>query len=1016
MPGVATTALVWIPEQDHYEFRGQGKVPRPLSAEDEEQWQALLQACDSCSFQGQSGHLTLRKEARRQGKEYYWYAYRRQGRSLAKRYLGRTNTVTLTRLEAVAQALTPPSTSTSPSPVLPLLRPKLAIPQLHPALVARERLTSLLDAGLERKLTVLSAPAGSGKTTLVSQWVDRLRARPSPLPVAWVALDTGDTDPQRFWRYVITACHVFRAGLGESALRLLGAVSPERLHAQEAALHALLNDLASLSHKGVLILEDIHLISDAQLLRALATFVDYLPPTLHLVLIARHTPPLPLARWRAHDELSELHLPDLRFTLEETQAFFHQVLPFPCSLGMIQHAERRTEGWVTGLRLLTLVLQRLGSEKEAERFLAAFTGGHQFVLEYVVTEVLDRQSERLQQFLLQTCLLERLTPSLCEAVTEREDCAHLLAMLAQSTVFLQPLSENGRETRWYRYHALFAEALQLEARLRLGEEELRRCAHRASIWYEHHGLLDEAVEAAFAAGEATRAATLIEELASLPHLFNADLGREFATLSRWFSHLPEQELRHHPALCFLYAIVLGFRDLSPDRRSQEMLEALLQHAEQMWQAEENTVHLGEIWAFRALLATWQEHLAQAETLAQQALVCLPEKAPIWRGMAHGIVATTALQQGHLQEARHHALRGLALGQQFGQSAATRPSLLILGEVSVEQGALHQATELYQKVLNTSDDDLTDKSSALRGMATLSYERNELVQAEQEARAALEAGKQVVSASRQVHASLVLARTLSARGEPFHAQQVIHTLLLQEWSPLLTWEITACLAELYYAQHDLSATQRWLDTHGSRDEELPLLHQEQTALIRARLLMTQDQGNQALQLLHSWHGVAQECGRSRRLLTIELLMSLAYTRMRQQEQAERLLRQALAEGMKAAFLRVFLDEGPELEELLRALWPTVRKEPYGPYAHRLLLAFARLPDSSPPLSLPLSEALSEQERRVLQLLAAGLSSPEIARTLVISLNTVKTHLKHIFHKLDVHTRTAAVSEARRLGVL
>jgi LuxR family maltose regulon positive regulatory protein len=272
MPGVATTALVWIPEQDHYEFRGQGKVPRPLSAEDEEQWQALLQTCDSCSFQGQSGHLTLRKEARRQGKEYYWYAYRRQGRSLAKRYLGRTNTVTLTRLEAVAQALTPPSTSTFPSPVLPLLRPKLAIPQLHPAFVARERLTSLLDAGLERKLTVLSAPAGSGKTTLVSQWVDRLRARPSPLPVAWVALDTGDNDPQRFWRYVITACHVFRAGLGECALRLLGAVSPERLHAQEAALHALLNDLASLSHKGVLILEDFHLISDAQLSRALATF------------------------------------------------------------------------------------------------------------------------------------------------------------------------------------------------------------------------------------------------------------------------------------------------------------------------------------------------------------------------------------------------------------------------------------------------------------------------------------------------------------------------------------------------------------------------------------------------------------------------------------------------------------------------------------------------------------------------------------------------------------------------
>ncbi|HEX4714972.1 MAG TPA: LuxR C-terminal-related transcriptional regulator, partial [Ktedonobacteraceae bacterium] len=224
------------------------------------------------------------------------------------------------------------------------------------------------------------------------------------------------------------------------------------------------------------------------------------------------------------------------------------------------------------------------------------------------------------------------------------------------------------------------------------------------------------------------------------------------------------------------------------------------------------------------------------------------------------------------------------------------------------------------------------------------------------------------------------------------------------------------AELHYAQHELSATQRWLDIHGSKDEELPLLHQEQAALLRARWLITQGQGNQALQVLHSWHGVAQEYGRRRRLLTIALLMSLAYTRMRQQEQAELLLRQALAEGMPAGFFRVFLDEGPDLEKLLRALWPTVRKEPDGPYAHRLLLAFARFPDASPPLSLPLSETLSEQERRVLQLLATGLSSPEIARTLVISLNTVKTHLKHIFHKLDVHTRAAAVSEARRLAVL
>jgi LuxR family maltose regulon positive regulatory protein len=1044
MPKVAPLALIWISEQQLYMVYEHSLAHSHPLPQDKEQQSAWLAACSSFSFEGQSGRLTLRKESRKRGEDHYWYAYRRQGGRLAKRYVGRTADLTLERLEATARALSVPDPARVSSALRmecvpaaplsqehrrvregkqgPLLVSKLSLPQPRPSLISRERLLAHLDDALEHKLTLLAAPAGFGKTALVSQWAAHLQTRRPRLPVAWVSLDGGENDPLRFWHYVISACQVFRADLGEAALALLPGQSPSRQFAQEAVLTALLNNLATLPQPGVLVLEDYHSIRNAQIHEALATFVDHLPPALHLLLLTRQEPPLPLARLRGQNELVELRAEDLRFSLEEIHAFFRRTTPFQFSAETIQCVARRTEGWIAGLHLLAFALRRQESEQQAERFLTTLTGEHRHLRAYFVTEVLSAQPEPLQLFLLQTSVLSSLTGSLCDAVTGRLDSEALLETIGRANVFLQALDNYGQ---WYRYHALFAEAMQHEARRRFGEEALRAWYRRASVWYEQQGMPDEAIEMTLHAREFARVATLLEQHLRPHHAYTS--MQEYHTLRRWLGSLPMDVLRLHPPLCLQMALFKLFpRGGQADCRSEPVaeVEQLLHEAEMVWQGEGNRSGLGQILAFRALLSGEQADGARAARLARQALDCLADNDQQWRGSCLGRIGAEELQAGRAREARQLFQEARAAFDAAGNAFGARAILLALGEACFLEGAWRQAAAFYRQGNASAGEDRSDRARALLGLARLSYEWNILETARQEAQEALDLGTCLGDEAVHVQASLILADIERAQGAGPVAAERLQVLLAQlsagsmPHPSLLHQQIQASQARFALAAGDLAEAERWFTARSTPQERMPRLHQEQADLLVARLLVARGQTREALHLLRSLQSEARAQGRIRSEVESLILMALTFVAERHSSEAISLLKEGLSLARAEGYQRLFLDEGAELVALLRAVLPTIRRDSRAPYVRLLLHASAGSPleqsvsgnASALGSALPLAP-LSPQEQRVFRLLGAGYSNPEIAEALVVSLNTVKTQVRSIYQKLNVQNRKEARATLR-----
>src|SRR5579859_3707494 len=906
----------------------------------------------------------------------------------------------------------PPSRSSAPKE---LLRTKLAPPRLPAGLVPRQRLIEQLEAGLARKLTLVAAPAGFGKSTLVAGWIQ-------PHSFGWLSLEPGDNDPVRFWSYLLTVCRGFQPALGKAALAALRAAQPPAL---ESVLTPFINELARLPGRRVLVLEDYQALTDPAIHQSLAFLVDHLPPSLHLVLISRELPPLPLARWRARDELSELTAADLRFSDDETRAFLEQALGRLPPPAVLAEWELRAEGWVAGLRLLALAVQAQPGPRAAEGFLAALGGGRRHVQDYLISEVFAAQPEPVQQFLLQTSALSRLNASLCSAVTGRADSAQMLEQLERSNLFVVPL-EAGDGQAWYRYHLLFAEAMQRLARQRLGEDGLRATQAAASRWYEAHGLAEPAIEAALAARQLERAGDLMAG-------YEFHNPAETVTLRAWVEQLPPAVLYTHPELCFRFAFATLF---TSDRRSPATaarLEAPLRAAEEAWRRAGSAASLGQALALRTLAAWWQDDRPRAFALAGQSLELLADDDVFWRGIALSYVGMSQLLAGRLIDAQRLLLEARALCEASQNVYAAQATTLLLSQVAAGMGDLDQALQYAELVLAQAsgrDDMLDDQGQAALELAGVAYERDDLPAAERHAARAAEVGRQTGDELLETSAALARQRlqALAARlrrSGPLREVQAAQARL--RLAPLPGSDSASEPA----AAEDLAAAERWAAGLDAQAAAGFAAQPEREVLIVARLRLRQGQPAAALKLLEPWRAEAHAQGRARSELEMWVLEALAAGAYAggvhpggDPAQAQAALTRALGLAQPQGYRRLFLDEGQPMAELLRAALPGLARRPLAAYAASLLRAFsaprptaAAGPHGEPGgRRSPLFEPLSPQEQRVLRLLVAGLSNAAIARELVVSTNTVKTQLKSIYRKLDVANRDEAADAARELDLL
>jgi LuxR family maltose regulon positive regulatory protein len=907
------------------------------------------------------------------------------------------------------QAILPPE---YPSPSLlteasfALLETKLRVPRLAPDLILRERLLAQLDEGSSRTLTLVAAPAGSGKTSLVSQWIATHRASPQHPPVAWVSLDVEDNDPLRFWRYVMTACqNLLRSDPIQPALALLQAAlrPPFEPSLLDEALTLFLNSLAH-APGGTLILEDYHLIHEPQIHTMLAFLIDHLPETVHLLLITRSDPPLSLARLHASGNLKEVRTDDLRFLPHEIHLFLQKTIPFPLTEEMIKQAETRLDGWAVGLRLLSIALQGQPTRQHVEQILTTFAGSSRSLQSYFVSEVLALQPEDRQDFLLRTSGLDRLSASLCQAITGRSDSDQVLKTLERAGLFLEPLDEEGR---WYRYHPLFTEAMRVQARQRLGESTLRALSHRASCWFEQHRMSTRAIEAALLSDDLTRSVALIERYTTaLPF---QEMG-EYHTLCRWLKTIPLSLLRPSPHLCLSYATALVLAStlgmLAPFR---ERLEELLKIAETGFRLMADRPAQGKLLALRALISWREAAISQTIALARQALALLPENERLWRGIAENFVGVQALFDGQLHLARS--------AFQKTPSSFICTSIVLLGWTSFEQGQLQLAAEYYRQALSEgrAANQICKSSQALLGLAKIAYEWNDLTAAEQQAQEAYELGEYLSDEKCQAQAQILLARIQHARGETASALKRL-TGQLARLSPLrlptVYREVQCEQARLQLMPGDLSTVQRWLTARVDlQNESLPLLQAEQETLLVAQLHLAHGETHEALAELAPLLDQALEAERLHSALRIQILMALAESQNRQTVEARQRLHHVLAFARIEGYQRLFLDEGEAIAALLRGIVSRASENAQRDYLQQLLWLFPPVVEIEPRI-----EALSPQERRVLGLLATGDSAPQIARTLIVSVNTVRTQIQSIYRKLQVNNRVEASEMARTLRIL
>ncbi len=891
-----------------------------------------------------------------------------------------------------------------------ILTTKLYIPSTRPEIVPRQRLLEELNQGLHRKLTLISAPAGFGKTTLIAEWIHG-----SNKHAAWISLDERDNVITRFLTYLIAAFQQFDASIGVDILAVLQAADNPQI---EPILTILINQVTQKTAEFILVLDDYHLISTETIHSAVEFLLEHLPPNLYLVIIGRADPPFSLSRLRASGLLTEFRSNDLRFSEEEIAIFLNDRMGFNLTNKDIKALEARTEGWIASLQLAAISLK---GREDKEDFISAFSGSHYYVIDYLVDEVMSHQPDELQFFLLHTSILDRFCASLCNSILEVKNSKDMIERLQEANLFLVQLDD---ERIWYRYHQLFADFLNQ----RLHEKypkKIEEMHHRASLWFEKNGLISEAIDHSIAGEHFERAAYLVEGFG--PEMM---MKSKFDQLEKWLDAMPKEVVENWPWLCIIRAWMY-------DRLGQfDIGEQYLQYAESTLESnasyipnEAEKIIRGQITAIRALYAIKKKQIPQSIEYSHKALDYLPE-GYFNRGMASYTLGWAKCVQGDLsgalqkfQEARKDSLDA-------GNLIFAQVIILDIGVTYILQGHLHQASEILNDAIQLKYEESEIKipyaGNAFVILADILREWNELDRALRY----LEEGIEIGISSKLMDLIAVgyssLAQIYLAQGNLGIASQMYEKAErilrdIPDLEPDTKTKIMGSRVRLLLAQDKISEAAWYIQERGlSADSEINYFS-EFKQIIFARVLIYKGRENSADHELKDAHNIlarilelAKPAGYISQTIEALVLQAIAYDSQGKHEKALNSLEEALTLAEPEGFVRTFVDEGLPMARLLHE---AANREIAPEYIGRLLAAFPAMKPTPASQKQPMEmvDPLSERELEVLRLLKTELSGPEIADQLMIALSTMRTHTQNIYSKLNVNNRRAAVSKAEELNL-
>lgn len=924
----------------------------------------------------------------------------------------------------------------------PILATKLYIPRPRADLTLRPRLLARLDAGLAGNLTLIAAPAGWGKTTLLADWLRRANHRRK---AAWLTLEVGDAEPTLFLRYLIAAVQTIAPELGTTTTNLLRAAHIPSL---ETVMPLLVNDLVQLPEPSILILDDYHVINTPVVHQALVFLLEHLPPQLHLVIATRADPPLPLSRFRARGLLTELRANDLRFTSEEAAIFFREVMGMTLTVDEVAALEARTEGWIAGIQLAALSLRDQPGNQRAQ-FIDAFTGSHRFVVDYLVDEVLTRQPSHIQAFLLQTSILERLSGPLCDAVVLAEasvpaagsgmavpaDSQLLLGELERANLFIVPLDD---ARRWYRYHQLFAHVLRERLTSGASAEAVATLHRRASAWFQAQDMSVEAVSHALAGHDWERVATLIEA-DGRTLLVNGQIH----SVLGWLDALPDPFVRAHPYLLHLRALGLFFvNQLAAAERCLETIEVELSTG---IPDDRSRTILAYASLLRATIARFRGDFTRCVPLAHQALATMPPADIPRRLSAQMILASAVVASGDVSLASERQLLEAVRSARSSTDKSTLLNGIVnLGMLQRRRGRLRAAAATYREAVQLAPAPgelqvLGNGAAYYFGLGDVLREWNDFDAAE----LSLLQGRDMVLGALVAEADsigagyIALARLQMARGDWRAADATLEQLgtvaRQRNFEDHLLARVDAARAHLALLEGKIAQAVQWADMSGLRTTDVLRHHRESEYVALARVRIAQGRATPTspalrgvLTLLGRLVSLAEAGSRIESVIEVLILYALALHAQGDLHGALARLERALTFAAAEGYVRVFVDEGLPMAALLgHALrssgWgaKSTNQDDVRAYATMLVTVFHTEgiePMLGPVPPNPNVELLTPRELEVLRLLAAGHSTHAIAQELVVAPGTVKRHVNNILSKLQVQSRLEAVARARTLNLL